>query len=304
LVPALASAGHNIRAASRRRKTAIEIAGVEWIKLPDLQAEFDWSSLLDGVEIVVHLAAIANPGHSDADQLMSVNYAATARLVRACAAIGIKRLIFVSSIGAQTGPACDHVITEKDDARPVTAYGRAKLAAEEAVRGAGVPFTILRPVLVYGPGAKGNFATIMRIASLPLPLPFAAMNNRRSLLAVDNLIEAVSFCLNHDTTINQMFIVTDRDAIAFADIIVTLRRAAGRPPKLLWIPPQMLRLLTVALGQRSLWDRIGRNLIASSAEFQKLGWSPRVDTMAGLHTTTMEFISERPRNELSTSDLV
>src|SRR4029077_11658461 len=107
----------------------------------------------------------------------------------------IKRLIFMSSIGAQAGSAADHVVTESDEPSPVTAYDRAKLAAEEEIKRSGVPFTILRPVIVYGPGAKANIALMMRIAALPVPLPFGAFRNRRSLVAIDNLSQAVLFCL-------------------------------------------------------------------------------------------------------------
>ncbi|NOJ43545.1 NAD-dependent epimerase/dehydratase family protein [Bradyrhizobium australiense] len=120
---------------------------------------------------------------------------ATANLVKACRHHPIKRLIFTSSIGAQAGSAADHVVTEADGPRPITAYDCAKLAAEEEIRLSGVPFTIPRPVIVYGLGAKANIALIMRIAALPVPLPFGAFENRRSLLAIDNLM-AIILCMD------------------------------------------------------------------------------------------------------------
>jgi UDP-glucose 4-epimerase len=145
-----------------------------------------------------------------------------------------------------------------------------------------VPFSILRPVIVYGPGAKANIAMIMRIAALPLPLPFGAFRNRRSLVSIDSLSEAVLLCLDSPATLNQIFIVSDPEPITLADMLVTLREASGRAPALLSIPPMAVRAMVVAAGRKSLWDRIGRDLVASSAKLQKAGWAPQIDTRSGL----------------------
>jgi nucleoside-diphosphate-sugar epimerase len=145
-----------------------------------------------------------------------------------------------------------------------------------------VPFTILRPVIVYGPGAKANIALIMRIAALPLPLPFGAFKNQRSLLALDNLINAVMICLDGAETLNQTFVVCDPAPISLAEMLATLREAAGRPPRLFPVPPLAVRAMIMAAGRRSLWDRIGRELVASSDKLQKAGWIPKIDTKTGL----------------------
>lgn len=177
VVSALAAAGHSVRAASRRPGKAANLANVEWVELPDLEGEVNWGPLVAGMDIVVHLAAIAHRSHADSPDYAKANRVATANLVQVCRSHMIKRLIFMSSIGAQAGSAADGVVTEMDEPRPVTGYDRAKLAAEEEIRISGVPFTILRPVIVYGPGAKANIALIMRIAALPVPLPFGAFEN-------------------------------------------------------------------------------------------------------------------------------
>jgi nucleoside-diphosphate-sugar epimerase len=181
----------------------------------------------------------------------------------------------MSTIGAQAGSAADHVVTEVDEPRPISAYDRAKLAAEEEIRRSGAAFTILRSVIVYGPGAKANIALITRIAALPLPLPFGAFRNRRSLVSIDNLSQAIVLCL---TT----FIVSDAEPISLAEMFATLREAAGRSPGLIPIPPLAVRAMIIAAGRRALWDRIGRDLVASSANLEKAGWSPLVETKAGL----------------------
>lgn len=288
LTIALANDGHFVRAASRKPTVLTNAPGSEWAELSDLEREVDWIPLLDGIDVVIHLAAIAHRTHIDSGQYTRANRVATGHLVQACVQRGIKRLIFMSSIGAQAGSAADYVITEKDEPWPVTAYDRAKLAAEEEVRHSGVPFTILRPVIVYGPGAKANIAMMMRIAALPLPLPFGAFKNRRSLLSIDNLVDAVMFCLDNPDTINRTFIVCDPEPITLAELIGTLREASGRSPNLVPIPPAAVQALVFAAGRRSLWDRIGRDLVASSADLQGVGWCPRVQTKDGLRAMVQD----------------
>jgi len=279
---ALAAAGHSVRAASRKPNRNVNQDRLEWVELPDLENEVDWTPLLEGMDIVVHLAAIAHRSHTESGDYARANRVATASLAQACRRHAIKRLIFMSSIGAQAGSAADHVVTELDEPWPITAYDRAKLAAEEEIRRSGVPFCILRPVIVYGPGAKANIALIMRIAALPLPLPFGAFTNQRSLLAIDNLVQAIVLCLDSPTTLNQTFIVCDREPITLAEMLATMREAAGRPPRLLPVPPLAVRAMVIAAGRQALWDRIGRELVASSASLQKAGWSPQVETKDGL----------------------
>lgn len=282
LTNALANDGHFVRAASRKPTVLTNAPGSQWVELSDLESEVDWTPLLDGIDTVIHLAAIAHRTHIDNGQYTRANSVATAQLVKACAQRGIKHLIFMSSISAQAGSAADHVVTEKDKPQPITAYDRAKLAAEEEIRNSGVPYTILRPVIVYGPGAKANMAMMMKIASLPVPLPFGSFRNRRSLLSIDNLVQAVTFCLGNPDTINRTFIVCDPEPITLADMIGTLREASGRRRNLVPIPPAAVRALVFATGRTSLWDRIGRELVASSADLQSVGWSPRVQTKDGL----------------------
>lgn len=279
---ALARAGHAVRSASRKRDDRLAATGNEWVALPDLQGEVDWDPIVAGVDVVVHLAAIAHRSDVESKDYARANRIATASLAQACQRHAITRLIFMSSIGAQAGSAADHVVTETDEPSPVTAYDRAKLAAEDEIRRSGVPFTILRPVIVYGAGAKANIALMTRIASLPLPLPFGAFHNRRSLLSIDNLAQAVLFCVENPSTENQTFIVSDRDPITFAEMLAALRKAQGRSPGLFPVPPLFVKTMIMVAGYPSLWDRIGRELVASSAKLQALGWSPGVDTRAGL----------------------
>ena len=227
LVPALAADGWLVRAAMRHTVPArgpdIEVAA-----LPDLAHAIDWGTLLAGVDVVIYLAGIAHTGRGVSEQRYDrVNRAATAELAAAAAAAGIERLIFMSSISAQSSPASDHVLTEADEPLPTSAYGRSKLAAERAVVASGVPFAILRPVVIYGPGAKGNVRTMLRVARSAWPLPFASFNNRRSLLGIDNLIAAVRLAATSPAALGQTYVVADPTPVALAQISDRTARGHG-----------------------------------------------------------------------------
>ncbi len=280
LLPALVKAGYAVRAAARRPPASTP--HLEGVTLPDLAQPIDWAPLLEGVTSVVHLAGIAHRSGATEALYDRVVRGASAELARAAKTQGGRRLIFMSSIGAQAGSAADAVVTEETEPRPVTAYDRAKLAAEAEVRQSGVPFTIFRPVVIYGPQAKGNVARLLQLARLPLPLPFGAFGNRRSFLSLDNMIGAITFALEAPAAENETYVVADRDALTLCEIIATLRAAAGRPARLWSVPPHAVHSLLKLAGREALWDRIGRELVVDPSKLIAAGWTPRVDTRAGL----------------------
>jgi UDP-glucose 4-epimerase len=279
LTAALAQAGCNVRAAVRDRRAQQFPSGVELAAQPDLAGPVDWGPLVAGMDAVVHLAGIAHVGPDVPEAMYDrVNHVATAELVRAAAAAGVRRFVFMSSTRAQVGAASAEPLTETAAPHPTDAYGSSKLAAEAAVRGASVPYTILRPALVYGPGAKGNFASLMRVASLPVPLPFGAFANRRSFLALDNLIAAVRFALEDPRAANETFLVADRQAISLAQLVSLLRAAAGRKPWLAPVPPVLLKIALTTMGQRDSFERLAGTLVAEPRKLIAAGWQPVVDT--------------------------
>jgi UDP-glucose 4-epimerase len=278
LCAALAAAGYAVRAAVRDRRVLVLPPGVEIVRLPDLADPVDWTPLIDGVDAVVHLAAIAHAGRQVPDAAYDrVNHLATAAFARAAAAARIKQFVFLSSIGAQSAATADRPLSETDVPRPAKIYGHAKLAAEAAVRAAGVPYTILRPVLVYGPDPKGNIARLKWLAGLPVPLPFGALRQRRSLLALDNLIGAILFALADARALNETFIVADAATVSVTEIIAALRRAAGRRPALLSVPPGLLAFVSGLVGQRETWDQLAGSLVAEPKKLMAAGWRPSVD---------------------------
>jgi nucleoside-diphosphate-sugar epimerase len=283
VVAALARDGYAVRAAVRRPHLSFP-DGVEVVQHPNLAEAFDWQPLLQGVDQVVHLAGIAHTGRGvDRASYDRVNRQATAQLATAAAQAGVKHLVFVSSIRAQCGPAADHALTERDDPAPADAYGASKLAAEEAVRSSGVPFTILRPALLYGPGVKGNIALLARAAATRLPLPVKDFSNRRSLLGIDNFISALAFVLATPATIGETYVVADPGIPPrLSDVFATLRQARGRRALIMPMSPDYIELPLRLFRRADVWHRIGGNLRVDAGKLIAAGWRPAHDTRGGL----------------------
>ena len=272
LVPYLAAQGYKVIAASRAAPT-FENPNIVAVRLPDLSAPFDWDPLLQQCNTIVHLAGIAHQFAND-DLYDRVNRRATAALADAAFRCGTKHLVFVSSIAAQSGSSSDHELTEDEPPKPNNAYGRSKLAAEKAVRAAGVSFTILRPVVIYGEGAKGNFATVFRISRLPIPLPLKTLTARRSVLSIQNFNSAIATALSNSRAREETFIVSDPTPVTVADLITRHRASLGRSSWLLPIPERWLELSLKAVGQRAVWERLGCPLVACPSKFLAIGWKP------------------------------
>jgi nucleoside-diphosphate-sugar epimerase len=283
LVRALTEAGTLVRAATRNPAATSFPTGVETISVADYRRPVDWASLLAEIDAVVHLAGIAHigPGVDDAvyDRVVHV---ATAELAAACAGANVRRLIFMSSVRAQSGPAADHVLTEDDAPLPSEAYGRAKLQAEAAVRAGPVAWTVLRPTMVYGPGAKGNLAMLQRLADTPWPLPLAAFNSRRSLVSLDNLVAAVLFAVGAPATERQTYLVADPSPVTLAEIVTALRDGLGRPRRLFPVSPAMFAASLQLIGRGDVWERIGGSLVVDPGKLIAAGWRPDADTLGAL----------------------
>jgi nucleoside-diphosphate-sugar epimerase len=271
LVRYLAENGYNVMAASRS-VSALESPNVVAVPITDLSMPFDWQALLQQCDAVVHLAGIAHRFARD-DQYDRVNHRATEALARAAFHCG-KHLVFISSIAAQSSPFSDHELTEDDPPSPINAYGRSKLAAEQAVKASGASFTILRPVVIHSEGGKGNFSTVHRISRLPVPLPFGALTARRSVLSIHNLNSAIVVALNDPGARGETFIVSDPTPQTLTEHITRYRADLGRPPWLIPIPERWIELSFTAIGQGGIWQRIGRPLVAPPRKLLALGWKP------------------------------
>ena len=282
MVTALVSAGYVVRAVMRRPVSFPD--AVEAVMIPDLKSAIDWIPILQGVDSIIHLAGMAHSHvpateYSDVDQ---INRMATQRLAQAATKAGVGHFVYISSVRAQIGATATHLVSEQDEPRPTDSYGRSKLGAESAVRASGVPFTILRPVIVYGPHPKGNFKSLVWLASTSLPLPFLGLSNRRSLLGIDNFISAVLFVLNNPSAVGETYLVANSTPLTLPEIITILRKAKRRGAGLYYFPPPLIRLTLVLIKRRKLWARIGEDLIADTTKLRTLGWRPAVDTYEGI----------------------
>ena len=282
LAGALAKEGFEVRAVSRDPSSIPTISGVERATMPDLAKPADWSELLEGVTHVVHLAGIAHGPGSLPDGLYDrINAEAVGELATQ-ARDKVERLVFISSVRAQAGVSADHTVTEKDAAIPTDAYGRAKLRAEKLLAQSGVPFCVLRPAVVYGKGVKGNIAALATLARTPMPLPFAGLTNRRSLVGLDNLVSAISLVLGAKQATNGTFLVADAEPISVADLVAAMREGLGRSPHLVTVPLGAVMRLMKSFGKEADWERISGSFVIDASKLMGIGWRPAIGTREGI----------------------
>ncbi|WP_029029528.1 NAD-dependent epimerase/dehydratase family protein [Salinarimonas rosea] len=249
----------------------------------DLARPMNMSRALDGVDAIVHSAGIAHAmsGRPE-DDYRTVNTEATIALARAAERSGVRRFVFLSSVRAQTGPCADGVVDEGRAPAPTDAYGRSKLAAEDGLTGLGLDWAALRPVLVYGPGVKGNMASLVRLATTPWPLPLGGLRGRRSLLALENLAEAVRIVIAADGRLCRPYLVADDGAWTLPEMIGVMRRGRGMKPMLVPVPQALVAGLLRATGRGEAAERLTGDLVVETRALKALGWRPVVATPDGL----------------------
>jgi nucleoside-diphosphate-sugar epimerase len=282
LVPALLRTGYAVRTATRRRVSFPD--SVEAAIIPDLKNPVNWNPILRGVDTIVHLAGLAHvnirdTAYSEFDQ---INRIGTQRLAQAAKEAAIERFVYISSVRAQVGASTAHLVHEQDEPCPTDQYGRSKLAAELAIRAAGVPFTIFRPVVVYGPHPKGNIRTLVRLARSPFPLPVASFSGRRSLLGIDNLISAIVFALNNPITVGETYMLADSAPMIVSEIFAILRKMQGRSLTSIYVPQVIVHLSLMMCCRADLWSRFNEDLVVDTSKLESLDGHPAVDTYEGL----------------------
>lgn len=271
---------------------------------PALRPTADWSELLRDVDVVVHAAARVHVMQdAAADPLAAfrrVNVEGTLGMARQAATAGVRRFVFVSSIkvnGERTAPG--EPFRADDVPAPQDAYAISKLEAESALRelaatGA-MEVVIVRPPLVYGPGVGANFASMMRWLRRGIPLPLGAVDNRRSLVGIDNLVDLLAACIDHPAAANRTFLAGDGEDVSTAELLRRLGLALGRPARLFGVPPALLALGAAGLGRRAMAERLLGSLQVDIGRTRSLlGWTPPVSLDAGLRATAQDFL-ERSR---------
>lgn len=285
----LAARGFAVRMASRREcpSAGSKSGDFTGVRVGDLEAETDWRLALEGCDSVVHLAARAHRSArgpwSDKRTYERLNRDATHRLAQQAAELGVRRFVFVSTAKVNADNGSHERLTERDEPRPGDAYATSKLQAERAIAQIGaqsrMEFVILRPPLVYGPGVKANFLALMRAVERGWPLPLASIKNRRSLVYVGNLADAIARCIEATAAAGRTYFVSDGAPVSTPELCRALGVALGRPA---WLFPFPVRLLELAPPLRKL---IRSFELDDSAIRRELCWSPPYSFEEGIRRT-------------------
>lgn len=266
--------------------------GVENCVVSAVDEHADWQAALAGVEAVIHLAArvhvMADKAENPLAEFRRINTQGTLNLARQAAAAGVRRFVFVSSVkvnGEMTLPG--HPFKADDAPAPLDAYGISKMEAEqglsELAAETGMEVVIIRPPLVYGPGVKANFAAMMRWLRRGVPLPLGAIDNRRSLVTLDNLVDLMLTCISHPAAANQTFLVSDGEDVSTTQLLRRMGQALGRPARLLPVPAGLLELGAALVGRRDMAQRLCGSLqVDIEKTRQLLGWRPPLTLDEGL----------------------
>ncbi|MEJ6518153.1 SDR family oxidoreductase [Shewanella bicestrii] len=258
----------------------------------ELTANTDYRSALNGVDVVIHCAArahVMNETANNAAQLyQEVNTHATLALAEQAAAADVKRFIFISSIKVNGEATIAGELFRANDARqPLDHYGESKAKAEigllDIARKTEIEVVIIRPPLVYGPNVKANFATMLNLAKKNLPLPFGAIHNKRSMVALDNLVDLIVTCIEHPNAANQIFLVSDDQDVSTTELLKLMTGAAGKKPRLLPVPMAWLRLAGKVTGNQAIIDRLCGNLQVDITHTKNtLSWQPPITVEEGV----------------------
>lgn len=290
----LQQAGHAVRAAVRQSsRCGIRHSGIEVAEVGDIESFPDWSVALAGVDAVVHLVARTHQMHESGtsaevlERYRAINVTGTRHLLAACERSAVRRFVFMSSIKAVGEGQEGHDYHEEDPCRPEDAYGISKREAEELVLASTkVAPIVLRPPLVYGPGVKGNLARMIKAVQRGVPLPLGGIRNRRSLVHVENLADAIAVCLEHPQATGEIFHVADEQPISTPELIGYLSAGLSRPPRLVHVPEWLLRGAGTVLGLGSEFRRLLGSLTISTTKIRDcLDWHPPMTTEEGLRMT-------------------
>ncbi len=267
-----------------------------------LHAAAGWRERLDGVDTVVHLAARAHiTKEHEADPLSSfrhVNVLGTRCVADAAMAAGVRRFVFVSSIGV-FGVARDEVISEQSSIDPQEPYAMSKWEAEQDLRSltsnGRMELVILRPTLVYGPHAKGNFHRLMRLVAARIPLPLASIRNRRSFIGIDNLCDLLIACIAHPDAAGRMFVAADGQDVSTPQLLSLISAAMQRRDLQFRFPLRGVRALMSAVGRGTEFDRLTSTLaVDASYASEVMSWTPRHDLESGIQRMVDAFVGKSP----------
>ena len=290
----LLSCGHEILKFSRRDlfRKDLQVGAIDYTNIPLLEKQ------LIGVDVIVHLAGIAHQTENKLsfDNYIRANVDTTTSLATAAKTVGVKRIIFVSSIGVNgndtngRGP-----FSEEDEPRPTNFYSLSKLMAEKSIadvlKNSQTEFVILRPPIIYGANCPGNFRSLLKLCSIIPILPFGSLNVKKSMIYIDNFLDAIAQCLSSPVVANQVFIVADFQVLRLSEIItILLTQFHGAFTKNLAVAPGFLGALVGAIGRRGQWSKFASTLEVDPTKFCKMTkWSPLVNPREGIQLSAKGF---------------
>jgi len=304
LCPVLAARGWRVRAALRRPPRPGESdPAPEQVVVGDLGPHTDWSRTLDGADAVIHLAGLAHIVSEASDAQIEayrvINTEATAALARAAVERGVRRFVFASSARVLGDASPGRPWTELDTPRPSDAYARSKWEAEQCLAricaSRALEPVIVRPPLVYGPGAQANFLRLLQTVARGIPLPLGAVRNRRSLVYVANLADAIAICVDHPAAAGRTFLVSDSEDVSTPELARRIGAALGRRARLVPVPLWMLRWGAALVGRGADYRRLTSDFaLDCSAIRAALGWVPRHPMQEGLRATARWYLRDSP----------
>jgi nucleoside-diphosphate-sugar epimerase len=266
----------------------------------EIRPDTNWRSALQDCQAVIHCAARVHlMGNNEPNSLAAyrvVNTQGTINLARQAAEAGVGRFVFISSIkvnGEET--MIDTPFTADDNPKPLDAYAISKFEAEQGLWSladeTGMEIVIIRPPLIYGPGVKGNFESLMRWLYRGLPLPFGAIRNKRSLVSRSNLVDLIATCLDHPAAANQVFLAGDGEDLSTTELLHRTANALGKPARLVPVPVSLLEQVGGLLGKRDLIHRLCGSLYVDIGKTRSLlEWQPPVSVDDALEETARAFL--------------
>lgn len=286
--------GRSLRVAVRRLGGCWP-SGVEVDVITGLDSQTDWRKAVEGVGTVVHCAArvhvMREQSHSPLDDFRRINVHGTLHLAKQAVAAGVKRFVLISSIGVNGSETSDQPFRADGAVSPATPYAISKWECEQELlalgRQTGLEVVIIRPPMIYGPGAPGNFARLLRLIDLQLPLPFGRLKNLRSFAALDNVVDLIVLCIDHPAAANQVFLVSDGEDLSTTDFIRYIAKARGRSVLLLPIPEKWLETLAGLAGKRQQVRKLTGSLqIDIEKTMTMLSWKPVVSVAEAITDAT------------------
>jgi len=273
------------------------------ISVGNIGPDTHWGNALDKADVVVHLAARVHIMHKEnAEQINiyhEVNFEGTMALANQAVQAGVKRFVFISSIKVNGEKSrLGQPFTAQDAARPVDPYGMSKEETEKALlelaESTGLEVVIIRPVLVYGPGVKANFRSLMKWINMGVPLPLGLVDNKRSLVALDNLVDLIITCVEHTKAVNQIFLVSDGEDLSTTELLQRVGKALGKPARLIPVPCRLIGFAAALIGKRDFSQRLLGSLQVDITKTREiLNWSPPVSVDDALKNTAQSFLKNK-----------